>query len=46
MFSEYLKYVVAQMRIRLDPAAAAGAAPQTERAQASSARPKSENHVD
>jgi uncharacterized SAM-binding protein YcdF (DUF218 family) len=40
MFSEYLKYVVAQMRIRLDPASAAGAA------QASSSRSKSENHVD
>jgi len=26
MFSEYLKYVVAQMRIRLDPAAVARAA--------------------
>jgi uncharacterized SAM-binding protein YcdF (DUF218 family) len=38
MLSEYLKYVVAQMRIRLDPAAttarAAAAAPQTEVARA------------
>jgi hypothetical protein len=44
MLSEYLKYVVAKMRIRLDPPAAAGAAaamPQTELAQASSSRRKS-----
>jgi uncharacterized SAM-binding protein YcdF (DUF218 family) len=44
MFSEYLKYVVARMRIRLDPAAAAGAAaaaPETELARASSSRRKS-----
>jgi uncharacterized SAM-binding protein YcdF (DUF218 family) len=49
MFSEYLKYVVARMRIRLDPAAAAGAAAaraaaaalETELARASSSRRKS-----
>jgi uncharacterized SAM-binding protein YcdF (DUF218 family) len=44
MLSEYLKYVVARMRIRLDPAAAAGAATtasETELARASSSRRKS-----
>src|SRR5882757_4802564 len=44
MFSEYLKYMVARMRIRLDPAAAAGAAaaaPETELARASPSRRKS-----
>jgi uncharacterized SAM-binding protein YcdF (DUF218 family) len=44
MLSEYLKYVVAKVRIRLDPPAAAGAAgamPETELAQASSSRRKS-----
>jgi uncharacterized SAM-binding protein YcdF (DUF218 family) len=44
MLSEYLKYVVARMRIRLDPAAAAGAAaaaPETELARASPSRRKS-----
>lgn len=49
MLSEYLKYVVAQMRIRLDPASAAGsaaAAPDTGLARASSSRSKSANHVD
>jgi uncharacterized SAM-binding protein YcdF (DUF218 family) len=41
MFSEYLKYVAARMRIRLDPASAAGAAgaaPESGLAQASSSR--------
>jgi uncharacterized SAM-binding protein YcdF (DUF218 family) len=49
MFSEYLKYVVARMRIRLDPAFAAGAAaaaPATGLAQASSSRRESQSHVD
>ena len=49
MFSEYLKYVVARMRIRLDPAFAAGAAaaaPATGVAQASSSRRESQSHVD
>jgi uncharacterized SAM-binding protein YcdF (DUF218 family) len=44
MLSEYLKYVVARMRIRLDPAAAAGAAaaaPETELARTSPSRRKS-----
>ena len=44
MLSEYLKYVVARMRIRLDPAPAAGAAaaaPETELARASPSRRKS-----
>jgi uncharacterized SAM-binding protein YcdF (DUF218 family) len=49
MLSEYLKYVVARMRIRLDPASAAGAqaaaAPRTGLARASSSRHKSESHV-
>ena len=48
MFSEYLKYVVARMRIRFNPASAAGAvaaAPQTELARASSSRSKSENPI-
>jgi uncharacterized SAM-binding protein YcdF (DUF218 family) len=47
MFSEYLKYVVAQMRIRFDPASArAAGAPGAELAQALSARHRSENHLD
>jgi uncharacterized SAM-binding protein YcdF (DUF218 family) len=49
MFSEYLKYVVARMRIRFDPAstarAQAGAAPQTVLAQPPSSRRKSKNRV-
>jgi uncharacterized SAM-binding protein YcdF (DUF218 family) len=49
MLSEYLKYVVARMRIRLDPASGAGAAataPAAELAQASSSRRWPQSHVD
>jgi uncharacterized SAM-binding protein YcdF (DUF218 family) len=49
MLSEYLKYVVARMRIRLDPPAAARAAaavPQAELMQASLFAGASERHVD
>jgi uncharacterized SAM-binding protein YcdF (DUF218 family) len=49
MMSEYLKFVVAKMRIRFDPASvagAAGAAPETDLAQSSPSRRQFESRTD